>query len=149
MDAETAPNESTAPRETPDVLAGWDGDSSATPSNDDRPPFPDDAVIVGAAAAAGALLGAVSARRKLVGAVFGALAGAAVAGASREIWRLDGPSGEAGSWRAMLDHEALRPVGESLRSAGERLRPVGDSLKSTGERLRSVGDTLRSAGEAS
>lgn len=135
-------------RETPDVLAGWDGDGSAPPRDGDVPPFPDDALIVGASAALGALLGVVGARRRVTGAVVGALAGAAVAGAARELWRLDRDD-DASPLRAVLDSETLRPVGESLRSAGARLGPVGDRLKSTGDRLRAVGDTLRSAGEAS
>ncbi|MEX0832145.1 MAG: hypothetical protein WD358_02925 [Nitriliruptoraceae bacterium] len=72
-----------------DVLEGWDLDGDAAKWLDDRPPFPDDTVIVATSAAVGAIVGAVCAGRRIRGGIVGALLGAVGAGIARKIWVLE------------------------------------------------------------
>jgi len=71
-----------------DVLEGWDLDGDSAKWLDDRPPFPSDTVIVATSAAAGAVIGAVCAGRRIRGSIAGALLGAVGAGIARKIWVL-------------------------------------------------------------
>lgn len=75
-----------------DVLAGWDvgvGPGEAAAWRHDRPPFPQDTVVVGAAGLAGVVAGAlISDRSRLRGALLGGLLGASAAAVARRIWQL-------------------------------------------------------------
>lgn len=72
-------------------LAGWDGGRGDVVDLDDfraaRRPPPDGAIVAGAGAA-GAIVGAVLARRWGIGVVVGFAAGVAAAATSRQVWRL-------------------------------------------------------------
>ncbi len=71
----------------PDPLAGWDrGDGTVDVRVGRRPP-PDGAIVAGAGAA-GAIIGALLARRWGIGVVVGFAAGVAAAATSRQVWRL-------------------------------------------------------------
>lgn len=75
-----------------DVLAGWDAGEpppSAVPV--DRRPFPTDAAVVATAAVGGSVIAAVArpaGASRGTAALLGALAGAGVIGAWRQVWRL-------------------------------------------------------------
>ena len=80
--------------EPDDVLAGWDiGADAAEVASwaDDRRPVPVDTIVVGAGVAIGAVGGAIlPERRRVLGAMLGAAAGAVTTGASRHLWELRG-----------------------------------------------------------
>jgi hypothetical protein len=71
-----------------DVLEGWDRESGPPPVVD-QAPFPLDAVVLGGAGLAGALLGALFGERGCRGAVLGAVGGVLGAAAARRVWRLE------------------------------------------------------------
>lgn len=72
----------------PDPLAGWDrGDGAGLDVRAARRPPPDGAIVAGAGAA-GAIIGALLARRWGIGVVVGFAAGVAAAATSRQVWRL-------------------------------------------------------------
>lgn len=77
-----------------DVLAGWDvGADAAEVASwaDDQRPLPVDTIVVIAGLAIGAAVGAIlPERRRVIGAMLGAVAGAVTAGASRRLWELRG-----------------------------------------------------------
>jgi hypothetical protein len=74
-----------------DVLAGWDTGVNAMVAvgRRDEPPFPTDTVVVAAAAATGAIAGALIDRRRVRGAVLGGLGAATLAAVVRRVWRLE------------------------------------------------------------
>lgn len=76
-----------------DPLAGWDRTDADVVELDDfrvgRQPPPDGAIVAGAGAA-GALVGALVAPRRLTGAALGLAAGVSAAAMARQVWRLPG-----------------------------------------------------------
>jgi hypothetical protein len=77
-----------------EVVAGWDvGADAAEVASwaDDRRPLPIDTIVVALGMAIGAAAGAIlPERRRVIGAMLGAVAGAVTAGASRRLWELRG-----------------------------------------------------------
>ena len=74
----------------PDPLEGWDRDADVVELDRfraGRRPPPDGAIVAGAGAA-GALVGALTSRRRGTGAALGLAAGVAAAAVARQVWRL-------------------------------------------------------------
>lgn len=76
-----------APVAAPDPLADWDRPGAAATLPPDREPPPDAAILAGTGIA-GAVLGALLARRRGRGALWGLLGGLAAAAVARQVWRL-------------------------------------------------------------
>lgn len=74
-------------RDAHDPLAGWDA-GVPLPEVRDRRPFPTDTVVVVAGAVAGTVAGTMLTERRTAGGLLGAVTGAGLAGALRQIWRL-------------------------------------------------------------
>lgn len=71
-----------------DPLAGWDDDLGEDPYGPPASGPPPEAAIIAGAGAFGGLVGALLARRRVLGALLGFGVGAGAAAAAQEIWRL-------------------------------------------------------------